>query len=75
MKIEKNICKLYVCVGVVIVLVQSLIHVLHFAAPWTTAIQAFLSFIISWSLLKLMSTETVVPSKQLVLCHPHFLLP
>ena len=74
MKIERNICKPYVCVGVVIVLVQSLIHVLHFMAPWSAAIQAFLSFI-SWNLLKLMSTEKVVPSKQLTLCHPYFLLP
>ena len=35
-----------VCVGVVIVVVQLFVHVLHFAVPWTAAIQAFLSFTI-----------------------------
>ena len=39
------------------------------------ACQASLSFIISWSLLKLMSIESVMPSKHLILCHPLFLLP
>ena len=43
--------------------------------PWTAACQASLSFTISWSLLKLMSTELVMPSNQLILCHPLFLLP
>ena len=36
--------------------------------PWTAAYQASLSFTISRSLLKLMSTESVIPSKYLVLC-------
>ena len=40
------------------------------AIPWTTAGQASLSFTISWSLLKLRSTESVMPSKHLVPCHP-----
>ena len=43
--------------------------------PWTTACQTSLSFTISRSLLKLMSTELVMPSNHLVLCHPLFLLP
>ena len=43
--------------------------------PWTAARQASLSFTISWSLLKLMSTESVMPSNHLVLCCPLVLLP
>ena len=39
-----------------------------------SAHQTSLSFIISWSLLKLMSTELVMPSSHLILCHP-LLLP
>ena len=43
--------------------------------PWTAAHQASLSFIISQSLLKLMSTELVMPSNHLILCCPFLLLP
>ena len=43
--------------------------------PWTAACQAFLSFTISQSLLKLMSIESVMPSNHLILCHPLLLLP
>ena len=46
-----------------------------FATPWTAARQAPLSFTISWSLLKLMSIESVMPSNHLILCHPLLLLP
>ena len=42
--------------------------------PWTAAHQASLSITNSWSLLKLMSIELVMPSNHLILCHP-FLLP
>ena len=49
-------------------------HVQPFATPWTTACQASLSFTISWSLLKLMSIELMMPSNHLILCHP-LLLP
>ena len=42
---------------------------------WTAAHQASLSFTISWSLLKLMSTESVMPSNHLVHYHPLLLLP
>ena len=54
--------------------VQSLSHVQLFATPWTIARQAYLSIIHSWSLLKLMSIESVMPSNHLILCHP-LLLP
>ena len=50
-------------------------HVQLFATPWTEALQASLSFTISWSLLKLMSIESVMPSNHLVLYHPLVLLP
>ena len=40
---------------------------------WTAACQAFLSFTVSWSLLKLISTESVMPSNHLILCRPLFL--
>ena len=42
--------------------------------PWTAAHQASLSSTNSWSLLKLMSIESVMPSNHLILCHP-LLLP
>ena len=41
---------------------QSLSHVWFFATPWTAALQASQSFTVSWSLLKLMSIELVMPS-------------
>ena len=43
--------------------------------PWTAAHQASMSFTISWSLLKLMSIELVMPSNHLILCHAPLLLP
>ena len=46
-----------------------------FATPWTTALQASLSFTISWSLLKLMSVVSVMPSNYLILCLPILFLP
>ena len=50
--------------------VQWLSRVRFFATPWTAASQASLSFINSWSLLKLMSIEEVMPSNHLILCCP-----
>ena len=47
----------------------------RFVTPWTAAHQVSLSFTISWSLLKLMSIELVMPSNQLILCHYLLLLP
>ena len=54
--------------------VQSLSCVLLFAATWTAARQASLSFTISWSLLRLTSIESAMLSKHLILCCP-LLLP
>ena len=58
-----------------VVVVQLLSHVWLFVTPWTAACQASLSFSIYWSLLRLMSTESVMPSNHLILCHPLLLLP
>ena len=57
------------------VVVQSLSCVQLFETPWTAACQASLSFTISWSLLKLVSVESVMPSNRLFLCRPLLLLP
>ena len=54
---------------------QSLSRVWLFAAPRTAAHQASLSFMVSWSLFKLMSIELVMPSNHLILCLPLLLLP
>ena len=54
--------------------VQLLSCIRLFATPWTAAHQYSLSFTISWSLLKLMSIESVMPSTHLILCHPLLLL-
>ena len=43
--------------------------------PWTAACQASMSMTNSWSLLKLISIESVMPSNRLILCHPLPLLP
>ena len=53
---------------------QSLSRVRLFVTPWSAARQASLSFTNSWSLLKLMSTESVMPFSHLILCHPLLLL-
>ena len=55
--------------------VQSLSHVWLFAILWTAACQASLSITNSWSLLTLMSIESVMPSNHFILCHPLLLLP
>ena len=54
---------------------KSLSHVWLFVTLWTSACQASLSFIISWSLLKLMSIESVMPCNHLILYRPLLLLP
>ena len=46
-----------------------------FVTPWTAAHQASLSIINSWSLLKLIFIESVMPSNHLILCRPLLLLP
>ena len=59
------------------ILLQSVSSVAHdrfFTTPWTAAHQASLSITNSWSLIKLMSIESVMPSHHLILCLP-LLLP
>ena len=55
--------------------VQVLDCVQFFATPWTAVRRASLSFTIFWSLFKLMSIESGMPSNHLILCYPLFLLP
>ena len=55
--------------------VQLVSHVQLFATPWTAAWQPSLSITNSWSLLKLMSIKSVMPSNHLILCCPLLLPP
>ena len=55
--------------------VQLLSQIQLFVTPWIAACQANLSITSSWSVLKLMSIESVMPSNHLILCHSHLLLP
>ena len=75
--ITVSICVIQIDFGVHILSqsVHSVSHVWLFATPWTAVHQASLSVINSWSLLKLMSFESVMPSNHLILCHPILLLP
>ena len=59
----------------IIVVVQSPSHIWLSVTPWFAALQASLSFTISWSLLKLMSIESTMPSNHLIIRCPLFLLP
>ena len=61
--------------GIFVAVVQSLSCVWFFATPWTAAHQASLSFTISRSVLKLMSTESMMPSNHLILCQRLLPLP
>ena len=54
--------------------VQLLSHVQHFATPWNAAHQASLSITSSWSSLKLICIELVMPSNHLILCWPLLIL-
>ena len=58
-----------------LVVVQLPSHLQLFMTPWTAACQASLSLSASQSLPKSMSIESVMPSTQLILCHPLHLLP
>ena len=58
-----------------VLVVQLLSPVRLFVTLWTAAHQASLSFTISWSLLKLICIESVMPSNHLILCRPLLLLP
>ena len=53
-----------------VIVVQSLNHVWIFATSWNAAHWVSLSFTVSWSLLKLMTIDSVMPSNHLILCHP-----
>ena len=55
--------------------VQSLSRVQLFVTPQSAACQAFLSIANSWSLLKLMSIESMMPSNHLIFCCPLLFLP
>ena len=59
----------------IVIVVQSLSSTWLFATPWSAACQASLSFIISHTLLKLMSIESVMPSNNLIVCCPLLLWP
>ena len=67
--------QIYTYIHTYVVVVQSLSHVRLFVTPWTAARQSSLSITNSWSLLKLMSIELMMPSNHLILCHLLFLLP
>ena len=58
-----------------VAVVQSLRHVRLCATPWTAVCQTFLSFTVSWILLRLTCVESVIPSNHLILCHPLPFLP
>ena len=55
--------------------VQLLSRFWFFATPWTAALQAFLYITNSQSILKYMFIKSVMPSNQIILCHPLLLLP
>ena len=59
----------------IFIVIQLLSCVQLVVTPWTAAHQASLPFAISWSLLTLMSIESMMPSNHLILCHPLLLLP
>ena len=61
--------------SIIFVVVQSLCRVQLFATAWTTASQASLFFTISWTLLQLMSIESLMSPNHLILCCPFLLLP
>ena len=56
-------------------LLQSLSHIQLYETPQTEAHQASLSSTISWSLLKFMPIESVMPSNHFILCHHLLFLP
>ena len=69
------VCLLLTYKNIKFVVVQILSHVWLFATPYSVAPQASLSCTISWSLLKLISIESVMPSNHLILLCPLLLLP
>ena len=65
----------YLCCSTWFSSVQSLSCARLFVTPWIAACQASLSITNFWSLLKLMSIKSVIPSRHLILCRPLLLLP
>ena len=61
------------CTAAVVVQLLSCVHL--FVTPRAAACQASLSSTISPNLLKVMSTQSVMPSNHLILCHPLLLMP
>ena len=72
---EHHYLKAIILLAFFLALVQLLNHVQLFVTSWAAVCQASLSFTVSQSLLKLMSTEPVMPSNHLILCSPFLLLP
>ena len=72
---RQNECDCLILTPVGFTSVQSLSRVQLFVTPWTAARQASLSITNSWSSLRLMSIESVMPSNHLILCRPLLLLP
>ena len=66
---------LHDCSSVSLSIVQLLSHVRLFSTPWTAGRQASLSITNSWSLLKLRSIESVMPSNHVIFCRPLRVLP
>ena len=73
MEVWTRLCCLLESSGIAVV--QSLSCVWPFVTLWTLAHQASLSFTISWTLLKLMSIVSMMPSNHLIICFPLLLLP
>ena len=63
------------CQFLIYVVLQSLSCVWLFATSWAAAHQASQSFTLSWTLLKLMSIESLRPSNHLIFCCPLLPLP
>ena len=63
------------CICLTILLFNCSVRSYSFVTPWIAAHQCSLLFTISWSLIKLLSIESVMPSNHLILCCPLLLLP
>ena len=75
LRVSLHVSSLKTTLLIGLAVVQLLRHVRLFATPWSAAFQASLSFTISWSLLKFMSIELVMPSYYPIICCPPLLLP
>ena len=81
--LSPKVCSLHLCLlcrpacGIVVTIflvVQLLSHIRLFVMPWTVACQTFLSFAMSWSLLKLMSIDRWMDKKAVIHIHNGILL-